>query len=275
MATPRLDSRTLPGADGRPIHVDLRNGGRPGEKRPAVVIAHGFKGFKDWGFFPRIADRLATAGFATWTFNFSGSGVGNGEEFDQPERWERQRPTADLADLNTVVTHAREQGSSWVGLIGHSRGGGLAILHSAKDQAIRALVTWSAIDDFNRFSADDVATWRRDGRLDVKNMRTGQVLPIGPDALADYDAHKDGALNVLNAASHVRAPWLIVHGNRDQAVESAVASRLAAASASPATELLLLDGADHTFGVKHPWAGSTPEFDEVAEQTAGFLMRAL
>lgn len=274
MATPRLDSLELPGADGLPLRVSRRTGARPGEKRPSVVIVHGFKGFKDWGFFPKLAERLARAGFSAWSFNLSGSGVSEGDRFDQPERWYRQRPTADLADVATVVDRARQDGSGWVALVGHSRGGGLAVLHAAGDERIGALVTWAAIDDFNRFSDDEVAKWRRDGRLDVRNQRTGEILTIGPDGLADYEAHKDGALNVLAAASRVRAPWLIVHGTRDPAVDVSAARRLASAGATRA-ELLLLDGADHTFGIRHPWAGSTPEYDEVAEQTAGFLMKAL
>lgn len=273
MATPRLDSFELPGADGLPIRADLRTGAKPGERRPAVVILHGFKGFKDWGFFPGLADRLARAGFSAWTFNFSGSGVSTGDSFDQPERWFRQKPTADLEDVATVVAEARRRGASWVGLIGHSRGGGLAVLHAAADRSIGALVTWAAIDDFNRFSAEDVASWRREGKLDVRNQRTGQVLPIGPGALADYDAHKDGALHVVSAASRVTAPWLIVHGTRDLSVSVEAARRLAGAAGNTRVELLLLDGADHTFGIRHPWAGTTSEYDQVLENTAGFLMK--
>ena len=42
----------------------------------AIRQPHGFKGFKDWGFFPHLADRLARAGLVAVSFNFSGSGVG-------------------------------------------------------------------------------------------------------------------------------------------------------------------------------------------------------
>lgn len=275
MATPRLDSRRLPGADGGPLRVTVRTGARPGEKRPAVVICHGFKGFKDWGFFPRLAERLATAGFTVWTFNFSGSGVGEGDQFDEPERWASQKPTADLADLQTVITHARTEGASWLGLLGHSRGGGLAILHAARDRDVGALVTWAAIDDFNRFSREDMERWRRTGKLDVVNQRTGQVLTIGREALDDYDAHKDGALDIAAAASQVAVPWLILHGTADSSVDAGVARRLASLSGSPRTELLLLEGADHTLGIRHPWAGSTAEFDQALEHSAGFLMQAM
>jgi len=46
VATPTLSTHVLPGALGE-IFVDVRAAGRS-QPRPAVVIVHGFKGFKDW-----------------------------------------------------------------------------------------------------------------------------------------------------------------------------------------------------------------------------------
>ena len=44
---------------------------------PVVVCCHGFKGFKDWGCWPSVAIKIAEAGFAVITFNFSRNGVGS------------------------------------------------------------------------------------------------------------------------------------------------------------------------------------------------------
>jgi dienelactone hydrolase len=254
--------------------VDVRTGARPGEKRPVVVICHGFKGFKDWGFFPRIADRLAVAGFTAISFNFSGSGVGDGQDFDELDRWAHQKPSNDLADLTTVADYAAAAGSGWLGVLGHSRGGALAILHAARDQRVQALVTWAAIDRFLRWPDEDIARWRRDGKIDVVNARTGQVLTILRDALDDIDANRN-ELDVVAAAGRVAAPWLIVHGAADATVPVAVAHQLAALSKSPRTEMFLLDGADHVFGAKHPWQGSTPELDSVMDRTVRHFASAL
>ena len=276
MATPRLAGARLGGADGGPLRVDVRSGSRPGERRPAVVICHGFKGFKDWGFFPKLAERLALAGFTAVSFNFSGSGVGEGEAFDEPERFARQRPSADLADLGTVVDWVvREHAAGWVGLLGHSRGGALAILQAARDRRVRALVTWAAVDHFLRWPDEQIAQWRRDGRTEVVNQRTGQVLTLLRDALDDIDEHAHDTLDVVSAAGRVSVPWLLAHGTADQTVPAAAAYTLARATGSRATELLLMDGADHTFGIRHPWQGSTPEFDEVLEHTVGRFAQSL
>jgi dienelactone hydrolase len=276
MATPRLAVLRLRGVDGGPLRVDVRSGGAPGERRPAVVICHGFKGFKDWGFFPRAAERLATAGFAAWSFNFSGSGVGeDGETFGELDRWARQTLTGDLADLATVVDRAVEEGAPWVGLLGHSRGGATALLQAARDARIRALVTWAAVDGFDRWPAEEIDRWRRDGTIDVVNLRTGQRLPLGLDLLDDLDRHRTGVLDIGAAASSLRIPWLIVHGSADESVPFAAGQALHRASRSAGSEFLEVAGAGHTFGVRHPWSGSTPEFDRVLERTVEFFAAAL
>ena len=60
MATPTLTRHRVPGVLGD-ILIDVRAGGRA-TPRPAVVVVHGFKGFKDWGLWPPFAERLARAG---------------------------------------------------------------------------------------------------------------------------------------------------------------------------------------------------------------------
>src|SRR5512146_1110508 len=91
----------LTGADGGPLRVDVR---RAGDAAATVVVCHGFKGFKDWGFFPAIAERLARAGFAVVSFNFSGSGIGADEEsFSEVERFGRATFSHHLEDLDIVL----------------------------------------------------------------------------------------------------------------------------------------------------------------------------
>jgi dienelactone hydrolase len=240
-----------------------------------VIVCHGFKGFKGWGFFPKLAERLALGGFTAITFNLSGSGVGEGEAFDELDRWGHQRPTTDLEDVRIVTDFAVGHGAPWVGIVGHSRGGGLGILHAARDERIRSLVTWAAIDHFLRWSEEDILRWRSEGTIGVVNTRTGQVLTLFRDALEDCDAHAATALNIMAAAGRIRVPWLIVHGTGDEAVPRFVAEQLDAAAGPRRPELMLVEGGGHTFGIRHPWAGSTPDFDAVLERTVRFLATAL
>lgn len=276
MATPRLADLRLPGADGGPLYVDVRTGARPGEVRRTVVICHGFKGFKDWGFFPQLAERLALAGFTAVTFNFSGSGVGPASDIvDEPDRWFRQTLGDDLADLETVITHVASAAPPWIGLVGHSRGGGTAVIQAARDSRVGALVTWAAVAGFIRYAPAELERWRREGRMEVVNARTGQVLPIGTALLDDLEAHGAGSLDVIAAAARVRVPWLIAHGTADESVACGEAEALVGASGSVRTKLLMVEGAGHTFGARHPWAGSTSELDQVIKATVKFLSGTL
>jgi dienelactone hydrolase len=275
VASPIKTSFRLTGADGGALRGDVRTAGGA---RPAVIICHGFKGFKDWGYFPVTADRLARAGFAAVSFNFSGAGVGDdGETFDEPERFGRNTYSAQLADLD-VILQALGSGAlgfqpSAVGLLGHSMGGGVVILRTARDPTIQALVTWASVARFGRLWRDDqISDWRRTGRLEVVNQRTGDVLPLYPDILDDLERNR-AALDVPRAAGDVRVPWLIAHGSADETVPVTDAHELS--SGAPGVTPLILGRAGHTFGIKHPWSGSTAAFDRLLEATVDWFSRHL
>lgn len=276
MATPSLTSCELPGALG-PIRVDVRAAERGGA-RPAVVAVHGFKGFKDWGFFPPAAERMARAGFTAVTFDLSGSGVENGE-FTRPGRFARNTYRAEFADLAAVLD-ALGRGDLGVapppavGLLGHSRGGA-AVLANAGRAEVRALVTWAAIASVIRWDEATRARWRSDGRLDVVNARTGQSLPLGLEPLDEIEREGDGALDLARLAEAVAVPWLIVHGTDDDSVSFLDAELLAEASDRESTTLLAVEGAGHTFGVVHPWQGPTPMFDRVLADTVAWFAARL
>src|SRR5689334_8311121 len=154
MATPTLSKHSVPGALG-PILVDVRAGGRTSE-RPAVLVLHGFKGFKDWGMFPPFSERLAQAGFLAVTPNLSGSGVDDTGEFSRPERFGHNTFSAELEDASRVIDalmtgRLGAHAPSTLALVGHSRGGGVAILQTSRDPRVQALVTWAAISTVVRW----------------------------------------------------------------------------------------------------------------------------
>jgi len=281
MATPQLTAFTLTGADGGPLRGDVRSAGA-GAARPAVVIAHGFKGFKDWGFFPQLADRLARGGVAAVSFNFSGSGVGpEGDRFTEPERFARATFGGDVRDLETVLAALRAgtliprlAPPSRIGLFGHSRGGGMCVLAAAAHPDLGALVTWSAIGQALRWGPETVRRWRASGKLEVTNTRTGEVLPVYPDVLDELEADREGRLDIAAAAGRVAVPWLIVHGEVDETVSIREAQALHRASGERA-ELLVVRHGGHTLGARHPWAGTTPELDQAMDATVGWFFRTL
>jgi len=274
MATPTLTKHTLPGALGE-ILIDVRAGGR-GSPRPAVVVVPGFKGFKDWGMFPPFAERLARAGLSAVSVNLSGSGVDDEGGFTLVERFGHNSYSAELVDALQVVD-ALARGAlgvaapSSIGLVGHSRGGGIGVLAAAEDRRITALATWAAISSVERWSPAEQRGWREAGVKEIVNARTGQRLPLYPDVLDDIERNANGRLDILGAAGRLAIPWLIVHGTEDESVSSLEAEALHAAAKGDSVRHLPIDGAGHTFGTVHPWQGETPAFRLVADETLGFL----
>ncbi len=272
MATPTLTKHSIVGALG-PIWIDVRGASRS-QPRAAVAILHGFKGFKDWGMFPPIAERLARAGFTAVSFNFSGSGVDDAGDFTLPERFAHNTFSAELSDTRLVLDalYRGELGvppPTTTGLIGHSRGGGIAVLHSAQDVRVQALVTWAAISTVERWGAEEREAWRTTGQTSILNARTGQTLPLYSDVLDDIERNAS-ALDIQSAAARLRIPWLVVHGQSDESVRFAEAQALIASSGGTA-RLLQVEAGGHTFGAAHPWRGSTPELEAVFDATLNWL----
>jgi uncharacterized protein len=249
----------------------------PEGAKGTVVICHGFKGFARFSFFPHVATELAERGFRAITFDFSGSGVGEDREtFTNRDAFTHNTYMQELEDLDAVVAEARVR--DWIeegyGLFGHSRGGGVAILHAARDSSVRALVTWAAIASTNRWAPELVADWRQRGFIDIANARTGDVIPLSIELLHEVEQYGETRLNIAAAASRIDAPWLIVHGAEDETVPASEGERLGSL-AGPGAELLILEGVNHSFGGKHPLPGVTPTLDSVTRTTVDFLAKHL
>lgn len=276
MATPTLTRHTLPGVLG-PIAVDVHTSDRH-SPRPAVVILPGFKGFKEWGMFPVLAERIARAGFTAVSVNVSGCGVNERGEFAYPERFGHNAFSLELRDVRSVLD-ALEQGTlgiaptTVIGLMGHSRGGGIAILAARRDPRIHALVTWAAIAHVDRW-LDQAAEWRAAGKLDIVNTRTGQVLPLYVDVLDDIEQHR-AELDIQAAAAELTTPWLLLHGSADPAVPLIEARALAAAAAAHPPRFITIEDAGHTFGAVHPFAGISPDLALAFDETMKWLGRHL
>jgi uncharacterized protein len=265
-----------PLADGRKLHADVRlpEGDPP---RSAVLLLHGFKGFKDWGFFPWLAERLVASRMATVVPNFSLNGVGGtGTSFTDMDGFARNTFSREQAEITLLVDALRSgemlsMPPSRVGLFGHSRGGGQAILAAVRHD-VDALVTWAAVSTFHRWSAEDQARWRQVGRIHVQNQRTGQTLPLDCSLLDDLEQHAP-ALDIGAAAQAVRAPWLLVHGADDPVVPLREAEQLV--ERNPHARALILENAGHTMGATHPLTDLAPVLDQAGRATVAHFTEAL
>ena len=272
-------------AHGRPFEADATYRA-DGQAKPVVLFVHGFKGFKDWGHFPLLAEFFATRGFVFVKLNLSHNGlvVGGTGDLEDLDAFGRNNFSIELDDIGQVIdalftpgatsVPAAEMDLSRFFLAGHSRGGGLALLKAAEDPRVRALATWAAIAEAHpQWPQAVFEEWQRTGVLHVPNTRTGQQLPLHYQLVEDYQTNRPRLDIAHNVRRRLRQPLLIIHGDEDETVHVAAAHTLQ--QLRPDAELLLLPGATHMFGGAHPWpqAELPAPARTVAEVTAAFFER--
>ena len=247
----------------------------PNDRSAALVVCHGFKGFKDWGFFPYVAAELvARTGHGAVTFNFDGSGVRE-SDFDDLEAFSRNTISRELWDLEAVLDGltAGALGRLSVpparrfGLLGHSRGGATVILKAAQRRQVEAVAAWAPITVPSLLlDRDMIDAWEAGRAVVIPNARTKQDMPLRRNGYDDFRAHGD-RLDVVESARRLAAPLLVVHGTKDESVPLSEGQRIAEAAGANA-RLLTIEGSGHTFQVVHPFRGARPHLEIALAATA-------
>jgi uncharacterized protein len=235
-----------------------------------LVFLHGYRGFKDWGHFPLIAEAFADAGIAVLKYNFSMNGTSPEAptEFVDLEAFGHNKLAQERAEVLWLLKELSDGHVNGVTLpmdltlMGHSRGGGIAVIAAANSPHVSRVVTWNGVADYPRiFSGADHVAWEKAGVIYAPNARTGQKMPIYWEVYEDLKSNPD--LNVLAESAKLSIPLLIVQGMKDETVPPSEAKALKAAY--PAAHLLEIENADHTLGGRHPWK---EEFLPIDTQTA-------
>jgi uncharacterized protein len=268
----------IPSYDGFPLRGKMHL--PDGEPAQSVLLVHGFKGFMDWGFWNMLCEAIADAGLAACRFNLSGSGVGeDGETFSEKDRFESNTHSREVEDTLLVadllargaVPGAPTKAGN-IGLMGHSRGGGAAILAAANEPRVARLVTWASIATVARYNDEQLAIVREQGFVRVENARTGDIFKIKLDLLDDIEKNAED-LDILSAAASLEIPALVIHGTADEAVPYAEGLAIAGAFGEHGT-FLPMEGAGHTFGATHPMPDRVPlSLEQVIAATVDHLAK--
>ena len=263
----------------RRLDADSAEAGRLASS--VIVVCHGFKGFKDWGFFPYLAESLARhTGATVVSFNFSGSGIGPDlENFTDLEGFAHNTFSREVSDLEAILDGVRAGRLGTVdlvppesvGVIGHSRGAAAAIIVSAARPEVGAVVTWAGIGSVFRYEDWFIQSLGDGDTMEILNARTGQRLPLHRDVLDDLLLNR-ASLDMESAAGRLGPALLIIHGTADEAVP--VAEAFSLHSAAGAAELAIIEGAGHTMDASHPFPGTNPKLEEaVSRSVAHFRSR--
>jgi len=273
-----MDNIKIKNKNGKTISIDLRHK-NTAEKMPLLVFCHGFKGFKDWGGFPYMLDKISDRNIFTVSFNFSLNGVDN--EKDNPVDFEclddfaKNTFSEELDDLGCVIDFLEKEEGKYnynfgtLTIAGHSRGGGIAILKTAEDKRIKRLITLASVAEFNRYGDETKRVWRERGFIEALNTRTKQKMRMNVSLLEDLEKNYS-RLNIKGAMGKIDVPVLILHGSEDLAVDKSEAETLYSVSKKDKTKLVILENTGHTFGAVHPFAGTTPHLENIIEEIINF-----
>ncbi|CAG0977322.1 MAG: prolyl oligopeptidase family serine peptidase [Bacteroidetes bacterium] len=268
----------IEGLNKKPILTDIGylENNKP---KPIIIFLHGFKGFKDWGHFNFIMNFFIQQEFVFIKFNFSFNGGTIDQPLDFPdlEAFGNNDYIKELNDVESVLNWintntllpASEVNTQHIFLIGHSRGGGIAIIKASEDTRIKKLVTWAAVSDFiSRVS--DIEEWKKNGVVYVENARTKQKMPMYFNFVETLLGNQE-RLNIEKCEKKLKIPHLIIHGTHDEAVHFSEAENLK--KWNPSANLFLIQKANHTFGISHPHLDNEISFQakSVLEKTLNFL----
>ena len=257
-----LKNNIIKGLHQKPILADVFYQ-KNNQKKPIVIFAHGFKGYKDWGAWNLVAEKFAENGFIFVKFNFSHNGGTVSQPIDFPdlEAFGNNNFIKELDDLQSVINWIAQNDSLTdeidpenLTLIGHSRGGGIVLLKAAEEKLVKKVITWAAVADFGaRFpKGSELENWRKKGVAYIHNSRTNQQMPLYFQFYQNFSKNKL-RLNICNAVKRLKIPQLIIHGKSDETVNPIEAKNLH--KWNPKSKLYFIEG-NHTFGSKHPWLGT-------------------
>lgn len=279
----RLENIIVDGKHGKPILLDVY-WNTTNKPKPIVLFAHGFKGFKDWGTWSRIGYEIANAGFVFIKMNFSHNGVTSENllEFLDLEGFGQNNYEIELDDIGCVLDWLEVQNlipsseidSEDINLIGHSRGGGIAIIKASEDSRISSLITWAAVGTLDwMFNPGMIRELKATGVHLIINGRTKQEMPLYYQFYENFEKNKK-RFDVKSALKGLEKPHLIIQGTNDPAIP--VASAKLHKQWNPSATLVLIENADHVFDGRHPFSGKKLPLntDILVRHTIDFLKKS-
>lgn len=197
-----------------------------------VVLGHGVTGNKDRPVVVAAAESLEKAGIATVRFSFSGNGESEG-------RFEESTISKEVDDLGAILDALDGRRIAYAG---HSMGGAVGVLRAAADDRIEVLVSIAGMVDTAGFAQREFG----EETPDQGCMWEDEQCPLSSTFMNDMAAIG----SVLSSGSKVSVPWLLVHGSADDVVPPQDSHDIHAVAREP-KKLVIVEGADHSFGAGH------------------------
>jgi pimeloyl-ACP methyl ester carboxylesterase len=210
----------------------------------------------------------------------SGSGVATSDgAFTERERFRKSTYAAELDDIDRAARWLRQRldasgpGLS-LGLIGHSRGGAMALLYAASHPDVRTVVSLAAPSRIGVWPDAAFEAWRDSRPHVVRDFRTRTELPLGPEIYGDIQRNS-ARYDLRRAAASLAIPYLVVQGDRDRSVPLEEGRTLASWGPSGNTELAIIEGAGHSFQAGDKIRRTPPQLLEMIERVSAWVRRTM
>jgi len=226
-----------------------------------------------------MANYFVKRGLSLALMNGTHNGIGkNLGEFTELELFGRNSISAEQKDIKeafyTLEQFIKNEDLNLKEkhIIGHSRGGANAILFAKHNAGMKSVSSWAGVANWDAlFSFAEKEKWQKDKVIYIQNARTGQELPLSHAIWEDYQTNKEH-WNVVQAASELPMPLLLVHGTDDTVVPMSHPQEIYEICLHAL--LMPIANANHTFGNAHPWEEDTlpTHLAEVLENTIEFIL---
>ncbi|WP_019913738.1 alpha/beta hydrolase family protein [Paenibacillus sp. HW567] len=241
-----------------------------------IVIAHGYKGFKDWGMFPYAAAALSRE-HEVISFNFSHGGIGEDpQNFTELEKFARNTAQREIKDMEILLSYLSQHhkfGSLPVFLLGHSLGGGISLVYALDHpDEIAGVISWNGVTNLDLLTEDQKQEMREAGRTHVLNGRTGQQMPLDAVIMEDLEQQAE-RYNILERMKQASFPAVLIQGSEDGEKLQRGSEQLV--RLRPDIGWVRVPGGNHTFGTVHPFAGATPQLEQAIAATEEFINNIL
>ena len=228
---------------------------------PLVVTCHGFGSGKNSRTNRLLVQRLNSLGIASLRFDFTG-------HYDSEGEIAELTISRGIDDLRSALERAKEY--DWIdlrslGLFGASYGGNVVLWYAAAYNEVSAIALKAPVSDYAavrqlQLGHDGIMEWKQRGSVLVEGG-AGEIR-------TNYAFYQDArSRDTYQLAKAIRAPCLIIHGDKDENVPVEQSVRLANALGHGA-RLEIAPNARH--GFKQPG-----QLEMVVNLTADFFRQHL
>ena len=256
----RVEHSCFTGSTGLPLAavIHIPDGSGP---FPAVLVLHGFMGFKEEVHITEFASQLCENGFLALRFDATGFGKSGGS----PER--DYRVGTYLSDAKLVYSALKQRPDvipSRTGVCGHSLGAGLSIIVAAQVKAAACCAVQPGTKVTRPSGSRPLSIW--DGKEGVEfesECPDYRKFSLPREFALDADR-----FDVRIWVKDLKCPLQIMYGTTDATVAPEDTLSIYEC-APPGTALVTLDGYDHNFWLERA------KLDFVTQTLVGFFRQSL